>query len=129
MMDRTDPTGLRQRQALGIRNRNNRDRRKGRENRLMFRQIKASVQRGHERRRLAGKQREWIVVKVKVQKIAADGRDGSKRESLSGDLECAPGAGQVEVSAARLLAGLGERFSPQGAQVPRDVCSPALQVG
>ena len=39
------------------------------ENRLMFRQVKPAVQRGNERRRLAGKHREWIVIEVKMQKV------------------------------------------------------------
>src|SRR5262249_29083193 len=69
VIDGPDPTGLWKRPALGIRNRNDRHRREGGENRLVIRQIEATMKSGHERNWLAGQQRERIVVQMERKKI------------------------------------------------------------
>ena len=68
-MDRLDPARLRQRTPLRIRDRNHRQRGERVEHRLMLRQIEPAVQRRDERCRLAGEQRERIIIEMEVQEV------------------------------------------------------------
>src|SRR5262249_15988363 len=66
MVNGADPPRAGNGPPLGVRNRDHRDRGKGREDHLVFRQVESPVERSDEWCGLAGKQGKWIVIEVKV---------------------------------------------------------------
>src|SRR5262249_60642210 len=68
MVNGADPPGAGNGPPLGVRNRDHRDRRKGREDHLVLRQVKSPVERSDEWCGLAGTQGKWIVIEGKGQK-------------------------------------------------------------
>src|SRR6266446_8937087 len=69
MVNGADPPGGGNGPPLSVRNRDHRDRGECREDHLMLRQVESAMERGDEWRRLTGKQRERIVIEMKVQHI------------------------------------------------------------
>jgi len=72
-MDRLDPICLRQRTPLRVRNGNHRRVGERVEHRLVFGQVEPTVQRGGIWRALSRKQRERIIIEMKVEKIEVVG--------------------------------------------------------
>ena len=69
MVNGAHPPGAGNGPPLGVRNRDHRDRGKGREDHLALRQVEPAMERGDEWYRLTGKQRERIIIEMKVQQI------------------------------------------------------------